>query len=333
MSINTSNPFEGFGELIQKPFEQTDPRSFALIKKLLLNAQPANPSPFSFLIEALSDITISQREGRHHWKKILEHKRRLELKLFRVVNIKAAVIDYYDQLGINPDAASVPKPQAQAPLPVVPTSGKFKESLGHKAPAAVVVSATARGTAAGKDSHLLPSTKVHEVKVFGKLGHEGDKVLERINLPGYHQERLKEEMMRARRYKHALSVIMVRVDLQAMDESPNSDQTKDKALEIIVKMINKTVRTVDILTRHSDNLYVLILPNTNKREALELAERLKSNISQRAQRIPELQGGIPIAFAVGQCTKDDTSTDFIKRLENLAAIGIQTIPSTVQALD
>jgi GGDEF domain-containing protein len=64
-----------------------------------------------------------------------------------------------------------------------------------------------------------------------------------------------------------------------------------------------------------------MLPNTNKREALELAERLKDNICQRTNRIPELSEGVPITIAVGQCTKDDTASDFIKRLEHLIQAG------------
>jgi diguanylate cyclase (GGDEF)-like protein len=330
MPINTTDVFEGFGELIQRPFEQADPRSFALIKKLLLNSRPDHPSPFSFLIEALSGITISHREARNHWKKIIEHKRRLEIKLSRMVNIKTAAIDYYDQLGIDVQAQGefAPAERAETPPHFIRSSGKRPEGIltskEHGAP---------RGGSGSKDLPFSQTAKVIEAKQPGKFDNGGDPLLERINLPGYHQERLKEEMMRARRYKHALSVIMVRVDLRAMDNSPITDETKDKALGIIVKMINKTVRTVDILARHSDNFYVLILPNTNKREALELAERLKTNISQRAHRIPELQGGIPITFAVGQCSKDDTSTDFIKRLENLAGSGNPTVTSAVHALD
>ena len=122
--------------------------------------------------------------------------------------------------------------------------------------------------------------------------------------------------MRARRYKHALSIIMFDVDLRTA-----AAQTAEKVVAVIVKMVNKAVRTVDILARHSDNLFLLLLPNTNKREALELAERLKDNICQRTNRISGLSEGIPITIAVGQCTKEDTASDFIKRLEHLIQAG------------
>ena len=167
----------------------------------------------------------------------------------------------------------------------------------------------------------------------GKTAEVIDTLFKRLATPGYHQERFKEEMMRARRYKHALSAIMFDLNLLAINQSSVSPETRDKTLGVVVKMINKTVRTVDIFTRYSENHFLLILPNTNKREALELAERLKNNICERTIKIPGLSGGIPITLAVGQCSKDDTSADFNKRLENLVESGKKKAQNTVYALE
>jgi len=135
--------------------------------------------------------------------------------------------------------------------------------------------------------------------------------------------------MRARRYKHALSVIMFDVDLRTA-----APEIAVKTITVILKLINKTVRIVDILARHSDDLFLLMLPNTNKREALELAERLKNNICQRINRIPELSTeGIPVAIALGQCSKDDTAADFIKRLELLVKTGKRATPAAICMLE
>jgi len=289
MTSTTPFAFEGYEELIRKPFEHADPRSFGLIRKLLEGA-PDSPGacPFSFLIKALSAVSISQREARHHWKKIMEHKRRLELKLYRTVHIRTACIDYYDQLGID--------------APFVSMAPAVQESAHDgKTP----------GTSAG---------------ILKKTVSADDLLPERMSL---YQERLKEEMMRARRYKHALSVIMFDVKLRTA-----APEIADKALTIILKLINKAVRTVDILARHSDDLFLLMLPNTNKREALELAERLKNNICQRINQIPELSTeGIPLTIALGQCSKDDTAADFIKRLEHLVETGKRTTPAAICMLE
>jgi diguanylate cyclase (GGDEF)-like protein len=306
--------FEGYNELILKPFKQHDERSFSLIQKLLGSGVHSNRPGIGFLIEAMSGITIAEGEARNHWKKILEHKRRLELKVCRLVNIKTAVVDYYDQLGIVPETMPTLKM-----LPAEQHDCNGNGGLCHGITA--------------EDRLLYQFMESLDGKSSGKKSETVDKVFERLATPGYHQERFKEEMMRARRYKHALSAIMFDLNLRAISESSVSPETRDKTLSIIVKMINKTVRTVDILARYSENHFLLILPNTNKREALELAERLKNNICERTAKIPGLSGGVPITLAVGQLSKDDTSADFNKRLENLVESGKKKAPNTVYTLE
>jgi diguanylate cyclase (GGDEF)-like protein len=280
-AMTTAHPlsFDGYEELIRKPLEHSDQRSFTCIGRLLESAPDLQGScPFSFLIKAIASVAISPREGRNHWKKILEHKRRLESQVHRTVNIRTACVDFYDQLGVDPSAPSEPPAASNVPKPATPS---IQPAAG-----------------------LLPVQN------------------------GLYLERLKEELMRARRYKHALSIIMFDVDLRTA-----AAQAAEKVVAVIVKMVNKAVRTVDILARHSDNLFLLLLPNTNKREALELAGRLKDNICQRTTRIPGLSEGIPITIAVGQCTKDDTASDFIKRLEHLIQAGKHASHSEILTLE
>ena len=77
-----------------------------------------------------------------------------------------------------------------------------------------------------------------------------------------------------------------------------------------------------------------MLPNTNRREALELAERLKDSISLRIARIPGLSAdGTSLALALGQCSKEDSAVDFIKRLERCAETGKKTAPDAISVLE
>jgi diguanylate cyclase (GGDEF)-like protein len=283
MTTPTPMTFDGFDELLRRPLEGADPRSFSLVRKILADAAPAPPFPFSYLIGCLSGVTVAPREARNHWKKILDHKKRLEQQLARIVSIRAAAVDYYDQLGV--DAAFAPSGEQAAPSParVAPVKQPPKPEERFSGPVAT---------------------------------------------PGFYLERLKEEMHRARRYRHALSVILFNVDMRAVD-----DALGDKVLPLIVKIINKAVRTVDILGRHSDFSFLLMLPNTNKREALELAERLKKNIAERTGRIEGLTAGVSLSIAIGQCAKDDAAGDFTKRLEHLAAAKKASTPAAISVLD
>ena len=148
-----------------------------------------------------------------------------------------------------------------------------------------------------------------------KLNSTPEHWIERVYAPGYHLEKLKEEMLRAKRYKHALTTIMLDIDNFRKINDTLTFKGGDQVLVLIVKIIKKTIRTVDILTRYSGDRFMLILPNTNKREAMELADRLRQNVNERTKRIEGLQNGVTVTISVGQCSNEDTSTEFLKHLE------------------
>lgn len=139
--------------------------------------------------------------------------------------------------------------------------------------------------------------------------------LNRIYSPGYHLEKLKEELLRAKRYKHSLSAILLDLDNFDKINQMFTVLAGDEALVLVVKIIKKTIRAVDILTRHSGDRFFIILPNTNKREAGELAQRLCKNIATRTSRIESMSGGITATLAVGQSSKDAQSVEFVRSLE------------------
>lgn len=147
-------------------------------------------------------------------------------------------------------------------------------------------------------------------------GKQSEEWIDRIYTPGYHLEKLKEEMMRAKRYKNALSTILLDIDNFKAVNAALGTNGGDQVLTLIVKIIKKTIRTVDIITRYSGDRFLLILPNTNKREAQELAERIRENVAQRTKTIPNFTSGVSITLSAGQCTKDDSSMDYLKRLVN-----------------
>lgn len=156
-----------------------------------------------------------------------------------------------------------------------------------------------------------------------------DEWLQRIYNPGFHLEKLKEELLRSRRYKHALSAILLDVDEFHKVNENLSYQTGDKILTIIIKIINKTIRNVDILTRYSGDRFLLILPNTNRREALELAERLRVNVNKRTMRIEGLPAGVTLTLSVAQSTPESNSSGFMKQLETALIEGKKKQRNTV----
>jgi diguanylate cyclase (GGDEF)-like protein len=93
-----------------------------------------------------------------------------------------------------------------------------------------------------------------------------------------------------------------------------SNKSGEGILTIIVKIIKKTIRIVDFLHQYSGNRFLIILPNTNKREAYELAERIRQNICERTKRIFGASG-VTATLSAGQTMSTSNSVEFMKHLE------------------
>jgi diguanylate cyclase (GGDEF)-like protein len=108
-------------------------------------------------------------------------------------------------------------------------------------------------------------------------------------------------------------------DFQKISQS-SAFQPPEEILSLVVKIITKTIRIVDILYRYLDHRFLIILPNTNQREAAELAERIQQNIRERTKRIFGT-AGISTTLSVGQTMCESHSVEFIKRLETVLEEG------------
>jgi diguanylate cyclase (GGDEF)-like protein len=157
----------------------------------------------------------------------------------------------------------------------------------------------------------------------GRTVPEREDWINRIYTPSYHAEKLKEEVLRAKRYNHALSAILLDIDDFSRINEQCSFSVGDEILVLIVKIIQKSIRTVDIISRYSGDIFLIILPNTNKREAGELAERIRINISKRTKRMSQLSDGVTATMSVGQCEKDETAAEFTKKIESVLETGKQ----------
>ncbi len=134
--------------------------------------------------------------------------------------------------------------------------------------------------------------------------------------------RLQEEIQRAKRYRHALSLILTDVDHFGAINEKHGVMLGDMVLTRTVKIIKKSIRTVDILSRVSGDQFAVILPHANKREAQELAERVRKNVEDRSKYIKELPGGFTITLSVVQYKSEDTSSnDLSRRAKSLLEAG------------
>ena len=93
--------------------------------------------------------------------------------------------------------------------------------------------------------------------------------------------RLDEEFLRATRYGHPLSVIMIDIDHFKQVNDNNDHLLGSYVIGQVGKDIGQVIRDVDIGGRYGGDEYIIILPETDEQGALALSRRLHTIIKRR----------------------------------------------------
>ncbi|MDT8377587.1 MAG: diguanylate cyclase [Desulfotignum sp.] len=92
--------------------------------------------------------------------------------------------------------------------------------------------------------------------------------------------RLDEEIERARRYDHPMSLLMMDLDHFKTINDRYGHQTGDEVLRTIAAILRAKTRSADIVARYGGEEFVVILPETNQETAEVTAEKLLSAIKR-----------------------------------------------------
>jgi diguanylate cyclase (GGDEF)-like protein len=115
----------------------------------------------------------------------------------------------------------------------------------------------------------------------------------------YIRQRLEEEFYRAKRYEHRLSLLMIDLDNFKALNDRYGHTAGDHLLRYFSQLINETVRPSDIPARYGGEEFLIILPETEKKEASALAERLRLRISLYPFRLDSRKEDIPFTISIG----------------------------------
>jgi diguanylate cyclase (GGDEF)-like protein len=92
------------------------------------------------------------------------------------------------------------------------------------------------------------------------------------------QETLREEMKRAARYNHPLSVLMLDVDGFKQFNDAFGHPQGDVLLRSIAHILRAGVRDVDYVGRYGGEEFIILLPETARADACVLAERIRAAV-------------------------------------------------------
>jgi len=155
------------------------------------------------------------------------------------------------------------------------------------------------------DRHLEISTKLCSLVMDNTLLYEEKKALSITDaLTGsynraYLTEHLPQEIKRATRYGHPLSLVLCDIDHFKNVNDQCGHQVGDRVLREFVQCLTELIRSdVDWLARYGGEEFLVVLPETDVRSALNQAERLRKNLSRRVIKTKEKKLQITASFGV-----------------------------------
>ncbi len=94
----------------------------------------------------------------------------------------------------------------------------------------------------------------------------------------YFAAKIDEEKRRAARYDQPLALIMIDIDWFKRFNDNYGHEVGNQVLIGLSAVIKRCVRDVDILCRYGGEEFIIILPQTVEREAMQIAERIRSEV-------------------------------------------------------
>jgi len=164
-----------------------------------------------------------------------------------------------------------------------------------------------------KDSNQRMKTILHE---FEKMQTQAftDSMTSLYNRR-YFENRLSEEIHRSDRYGYPVSLIFLDVDDFKYYNDKNGHQKGDYVLEGIGKILkqfneseehhNEKLRRSDIVARYGGEEFVVILPYTDYKEALAVAERIRKKIKERVFEFEKEQPQGDLTISAGVASYPD----------------------------
>lgn len=116
------------------------------------------------------------------------------------------------------------------------------------------------------------------------------------------QERLEEEMRRARRYDRPLSLIMADLDYFKLYNDTHGHPAGDLVLQDLAALLRANVRETDLVARYGGEEFVILLPETSRVGARAVAEKVRDAVENHPFPHRQTQPGGQLTISLGVAT-------------------------------
>ncbi|MGC9144453.1 diguanylate cyclase, partial [Hydrogenobaculum sp.] len=141
-------------------------------------------------------------------------------------------------------------------------------------------------------------------------------------------EVLQKEFQKALRYQTKLSIVMLDVDNFKKFNDTYGHKAGDMALQHLSKVIQESIRASDIFARYGGEEFTIVLPETPKEYAIEIANRIKDALSSKMFYANSLE---PTTLPKDASTLN--TNDIYKKYYITASFGVATFDDDAKNLE
>lgn len=120
-----------------------------------------------------------------------------------------------------------------------------------------------------------------------------------VNNRRFFDQRIVEETSLAQRNKTPLSCLFIDLDNFKSINDKHGHQVGDSVLKQAAKIFNDIMRTSDILARYGGEEFVILLTNTPRQIAYDIAERIRKTIAANNFSISSASASLNITLSIG----------------------------------
>ncbi|MBU0951446.1 MAG: sensor domain-containing diguanylate cyclase [Elusimicrobia bacterium] len=160
---------------------------------------------------------------------------------------------------------------------------------------------------ANQSGIAIENAKIHET-IESLATRDG---LTNIYNHRYFQEALRKELEKSAKYNRPLSLIFIDIDNFKDYNDKNGHVEGDDLLKEITQLFRENIRDVDILARYGGEEFVIVLPETSRADAYQIAEKARKAVEGYTFKLAESQsqGRITVSMGVSAFPEDASSPE------------------------
>lgn len=149
--------------------------------------------------------------------------------------------------------------------------------------------------------------------------------LTNVNNRRFFDQRLLEELERARRGNVPLGCLFIDLDFFKTVNDEHGHQVGDDVLRHVAQLIREQLRTIDVVARYGGEEFSVLLAQADLELAVEIAERIRKSVEQWEYDLSEID--LQVSVSVGVAT-----TEMIEPIDDINEIAHRLVEAADQAV-